>query len=160
MKRILVIGYGNPLRGDDGVGWHVATQLFEHMGAERCDVRTLHQLVPELVDDLARSELAVLIDASADHSPGSVRIRELQCKALPKEGGTFSHHVGPGELLTLTATLYGRIPRTFLCTIGGEDFGYSERLSQTAQTAVQQAMALIVALLRCVEEGLCPDARS
>ena len=24
MNQILVIGYGNPLRGDDGVGWRVA----------------------------------------------------------------------------------------------------------------------------------------
>ena len=27
MTRVLVIGYGNPLRGDDGLGWEIASGL-------------------------------------------------------------------------------------------------------------------------------------
>ncbi len=150
MKRILILGFGNPLRGDDGVGWYVATQLFERTGAWRCDVRTLHQLVPELADDLARYEVAVLIDASADQPAGSVRIRELGAEAPRTEEGAFSHHVGPRELLTLAATLYGHTPRTFLCTIGGADFGFTEQLSPSAQAGAQQAIRTLQALLALV----------
>jgi len=28
MARVLILGYGNPLRSDDGLGWQVAVQLF------------------------------------------------------------------------------------------------------------------------------------
>jgi len=29
MPHTLIIGYGNPLRGDDGFGWHAALRLRE-----------------------------------------------------------------------------------------------------------------------------------
>lgn len=151
MKPFLIVGYGNPLRGDDGVGWRVATQLFEQLGAEQCDVFTMHQLVPEVADELAKHEIAVLIDASADQEPGSVRIRELKAEGENAgEGRPLSHHVGPGELLALAASLYGHAPRTFLVTIGAASFGYTETLSPAAEAGAHHALKLIAALLRLV----------
>jgi Ni,Fe-hydrogenase maturation factor len=44
---VLVIGYGNPLRGDDRVGWVVAERLREVAGVTAV---TTHQLLPEHAD--------------------------------------------------------------------------------------------------------------
>jgi len=44
----LIIGIGNPLRSDDGVGWVVAEQLTRDSDASS-DVLTVYQLTPELV---------------------------------------------------------------------------------------------------------------
>ena len=66
---LLVIGYGNALRGDDGAG-PCAARLF----GERCAAQpgpddtqsralALHQLLPELVDDLAQAARVVFLDA-------------------------------------------------------------------------------------------------
>ena len=48
MRRVLIIGYGNPLRADDGVGWQAARRLAELRQDEFVETLALHQLTPEL----------------------------------------------------------------------------------------------------------------
>ena len=55
MVRLLVIGVGNPLREDDGVGWRLAEALAQ-AGVE---VHTCHQLLPELAAELGRVDLVL-----------------------------------------------------------------------------------------------------
>ena len=56
--KVFVVGYGNPLRGDDGVGQEVAQVLARqrhHLPAlAGTDVMSTHQLVPEMALDLSR----------------------------------------------------------------------------------------------------------
>lgn len=185
--RVLIIGYGNPLRGDDRLGWVVAAQLGEQLGEQHGTVRTLHQLVPELAEELARYDVAMFVDASATQEPGSVRIRELSVPAsaehfgLPQgekgeqhpdscrptsspplndghpPAGAFTHHVGPRELLTMARALYGRAPRAFLVTLGGADFGFTETLSPAAHQAATQAVKLVGALWPLLRAGRIPE---
>ena len=61
---VLVIGYGNPLRGDDGAGWKAAELLAEDPRLAGAVVLARHQLTPELADDVSRASLVVLVDAS------------------------------------------------------------------------------------------------
>jgi hydrogenase maturation protease len=151
--RSLIVGYGNPLRGDDAVGWVVATQLFQELGGGDCDVRTLHQLLPELADDLGHFDIVVFVDASATEPPGTVRVRELTppCTA---QSESFTHHFDAAKLLALCRSLWGRSPQAFLVTIGGADFGFSETLSPQGARAAQEAVRYVKALLRLCERGL------
>ncbi|MCX7626153.1 MAG: hydrogenase maturation protease [Candidatus Sumerlaeaceae bacterium] len=160
--RVLVVGYGNPLRGDDRVGWVVAARLGEILGEELCAVRTVQQLLPELAEELTHYDVVVYVDACANDEPGGVRIRELvtpQCGSqAPSTSsgvgrGSFTHHVGPRELLALCHALYGRVPRAFLVTIGGADFGFTEQLSPCAQHAAAQAVISLTALLQLEVSG-------
>ena len=61
---VLVIGYGNALRTDDGIGWHVAERLADDARLDGVMVIQRHQLTPELALDISRADLVVLIDAS------------------------------------------------------------------------------------------------
>lgn len=72
----LIIGIGNPLRSDDGLGWAVAEQLSQDrdMG---CDIHTVYQLTPELAQWMAAVNLVVMIDANHEGEPGELRIRPL-----------------------------------------------------------------------------------
>ena len=93
---ILIIGIGNPLRSDDGLGWAVAEQLSQYLAmrpcngasapttaavsrVERwyCDIHTVYQLTPELAEWMAAVNLVVMIDASHEGEPGELRIRPL-----------------------------------------------------------------------------------
>ena len=56
----LVIGIGNPLRGDDGIGWRLAAGLAARPGLA---VRCQQQLTPELAAELAAVERLLLLDA-------------------------------------------------------------------------------------------------
>ena len=59
---IWIVGYGNPLRGDDGVGQEVATALLRQKnsggGLASATIICAHQLLPEMALDISRSRFA------------------------------------------------------------------------------------------------------
>ncbi len=140
----LVIGIGNPLRGDDGVGWQVAHQIYQSVG-NKVRVQTCHQLVPELAAEVCQADLVVFVDARAAEPAGSVSCEPVS--PLPSPPLTFSHHFSPAALLALAQHFFGKVPKAFLVSINGTDFGYREGLSPKVATAVPQAVALITQLL-------------
>jgi hydrogenase maturation protease len=141
VSKVLIIGYGNPLRGDDGIGWHVAQRLSLRM--PDVEVLTAHQLLPEHAEPVSRSDLAVFIDASVDDAPGAWRCRELKPSELT--GVVDSHALGVEETLAVAQRLYGRCPKALLYTIGGVDFSLGERLSPAVERAAGEVVEAIVA---------------
>ena len=75
LTALLVIGYGNALRTDDGVGWHAARLLAGDPRLADVVVVAEHQLAPELAFDLSLASLVVLLDASTETPAGTVRDR-------------------------------------------------------------------------------------
>jgi len=136
---VLIICYGNPLRGDDGLGWHAAGMLREAL--PRADVMNVHQLTPELAEECSQAELAIFVDAAEAGVPGEWRYREVRAKDA--SGETFTHHVTPAGLLTAAGTLYGRAPRALLYTMTGESFEVSEGLSETIAAALPEMLAAV-----------------
>jgi hydrogenase maturation protease len=124
--RPLIIGIGNPLRSDDGLGWAVAEQLAGN-GEIDWDVLTVHQLTPELAQWVAAATLVVLIDASREGEPGELRMRSFSLSEQPVPLST--HHTTPEELVALTTTLYERCPPLVIISLTGADFSIGESLS-------------------------------
>jgi hydrogenase maturation protease len=145
--RPLIIGIGNPLRSDDGLGWAVAGQLAQdcHTGKIGCDIHTVHQLTPELAQVIAAATLVVLIDASREGEPGELQIRPLSLSAQPGAVGT--HHTTPEELAALTVMVYGQCPPIVVVSLTGADFSLGEHLS----TRVAQSIPLVSATVwQCI----------
>ena len=92
---VLIVGYGNPLRSDDGIGWHAAGLLATDPRLDGARVLARHQLAPELAEDVSRASLVVLVDAAADGDPGSVSVRQIG--SPPPTPITWSHHLDPGD---------------------------------------------------------------
>ncbi len=155
MKKALIVGFGNPLRADDGVGWVVAAQLAEQLGwaPPELEIRTLHQLLPELVDELAAADGVVFIDASATEPAGTVRIREVDAEPAAEGAHPLTHHLSPQKLLGMARDYYGRAPRAFLVTVAGKDFSYGEELSPEVRALVPKVVSWVGALLRLWREG-------
>ena len=107
-----MVGYGNPLRGDDGVGWHAAGLLATDPRLAGARVLARHQLAPELAADISRASLVVLVDASAEGDPGSIRVRTVEPR--PAAQTTWSHHLDPRTLAGLAEALYGPVPPVVL----------------------------------------------
>jgi hydrogenase maturation protease len=59
--RVMAIGYGNPLRSDDGAGQKVA-EILSRWHVPQMRSISVHQLTPELAALLAEAELAIFID--------------------------------------------------------------------------------------------------
>ncbi len=134
MARILIIGWGNPLRGDDGVGWRAAERLAEALDAHDVTVRVSHQLMPEFADDVSRSEFVVFIDAACDNSPGEVRFERVEPDRAPS--AAFSHQLSPPALLGMAEKLYGSRPEACLFSVGARSFEFGEELSPEVESAL------------------------
>ncbi len=135
--RTLVIAWGNPLRGDDGLGWQAAAALAQH-GLE---VRVSHQLAPEYAEEISRSDLVLFIDAACDNGSGELRSEKIE----PRRSSStdFSHHMDPAGLLGLAEGLYGSCPGAYLFSVGGRRFGYGEVLSEEVQSAMPELLARV-----------------
>jgi hydrogenase maturation protease len=135
MARILIIGWGNPLRGDDGLGWRAAERLSELLRGHEAVVRVSHQLMPEFAEEMSRSDLVIFIDAACDNrSSGEIGFERVEPRRSP--AAAFSHQMDPPALLGMAETLYGRCPEAFFFTVAGRSFGYGEELSPEVQSAL------------------------
>lgn len=133
-RPVLVIGYGNDLRGDDGAGPAAARRLARRLPSDLASIVTVHQLLPELAEPVSRAKLAIFIDADAQLAPGVVNARNLT--PSPTSNGTLGHHLDPENILCLARDLYGRAPQAQLYSIGGETFAYKQTLSPRIQRAL------------------------
>lgn len=136
MSNFLVVGYGNPLRGDDAVG-QVVARVISKWHLSNVKVLILHQLAPELAEDLAQMSTVFFVDASADARLEHPVIQEIQATETI---GSASHHSSPNDLLALTKHLYGCVPQAYLIEMPAEDFGLSEDLSTKAQAGVKEVL--------------------
>lgn len=140
---LLVIGYGNTLRRDDGVGPRVA-EAIEAMRLPRVWTLSLPQLSPEHGECLARVKQAIFVDASIDASidaPGEVHMRPLEPAASTR---VTAHSVSAPTLLAIARDLFGRAPRSWILTISATDLTFGEELSPAVAAAAEAAIAKIV----------------
>ena len=135
---VLVVGYGNPLRSDDGVGWHAAALLADDRRFAGMAVLQLHQLTPELALDISESSLVVLIDADRALPPGTVSISTLEQGAVVTDRA-WSHHVGPADLVAMALELYGSAGEVFVVGCGVQSLEIGDELTPL----VEQALAHI-----------------
>ena len=144
---MLIIGYGNPLRGDDGVGWRVAEAARAALPEGAATVLTVHQLTPELAEPISRAGRVVFVDAAAEGEPGTVNCFGLEDTGQrPVLQPIGSHLTTPDALLAMAGELFGRRPPATMVTIVGESFEVSEALTPLVEAAVPEAVARIVAL--------------
>jgi hydrogenase maturation protease len=133
----LVIGIGNPLRGDDGVG---------ELLAEQVGGRSVQQLTPELAEELAGLEAVLFIDAwsaPAGAVPQLIHVSPVGSADGPAAGHPDSHRLEPAALLALSGLLYGRAPEAQLLLVPATAFEHGAALSAELRALLPQARALL-----------------
>ncbi|WP_295404896.1 hydrogenase maturation protease [uncultured Thiocystis sp.] len=145
--KILIIGYGSPIRGDDALGPLVADRL-ENTGVPAgVEVMSRHILTAELVADIAEQDRVIFLDAAVDAAPGEVRCQRLAPDAHALS--TMAHFLDPRELLAWCETLYGRVPESFLVSAGGDSFDYSNYcLTPIGEMAMEKMLDWVDRLMR------------
>ena len=138
MRRVLIIGYGNPLRADDGVGWQAARRLAELRQDEFVETLAVHQLTPELAEPISGADLAIFIDASHEGSPGSWKCERLV--AGTTAGNSLAHHFTPAGLLTYAQAIFQASPFALVISVAGESFAYHEQLTPSVEKALPQVI--------------------
>lgn len=141
---VLVIGYGNPGRLDDGLGPALAERI-ARLGLANVTVDSDYQLTVE--DAVHVAEHGVVIFADADTAgPEPFYFKRLQ----PAARITFStHSIGPASLLGLAQDLFGNTPTAFVLGIRGYEFNeFGERLSAAAVDNLTAAAEFLEHALR------------
>ena len=149
MVDVLLIGYGNPLRGDDGIGWVVVEKMLERETATSAllnagvSLHTIsqHQLLPEHAEPISQAKLVIFVDAAVGEVPGTIQCASLQ--PVPPQPGAFTHHLTPSGLLAMARDVLGRCPPAFLCTITGADFEFNEEISPLLQRKLPELLEKI-----------------
>lgn len=157
--RTLILGLGNPIRGDDGVGWRVVEAVMKNLTkvkkpSEGLDVDTLSGGGLNLMERLVDYDRAILVDAmQSGKQPGSVQVFPLEALDNPSAGHLGSTH----ETNLLTALEIGRRLGAHLPPVGGvmvvaieaqPVFEFSEELSPPVAQAVPEAVQKVMNLLK------------
>jgi hydrogenase maturation protease len=143
---ILVIGYGNTLRRDDGIGPRVAASI-DAATYPGVRVVTCFQLVPELATEIADSRLVIFVDALTNPQRAGVQLRRITAEEMTE---CSTHSSDPRSLLALTQAVYERVPESWWVMVPGEDFGFGERLSPLAEENVCKTIDCLKSLIKNV----------
>jgi len=140
---LLVIGYGNSLRGDDGIGPRVV-EAVEALGLPGVRTLVCQQLSPEHAAPISLADRVVFVDAAVD-AP-----REVQCRRL-EPGDTsqlMAHAADPRTMLALSRDVFGSVPLAWWLTVPAEKMEFSEALTPLAERGCIEAVARIQSLCR------------
>jgi hydrogenase maturation protease len=135
MAHTLIIGYGNPLRGDDGFGWHAATRLRDLIHDAGVEILAVHQLTPELMEPVSRARRVIFLDAAAGEDPGKVTVAAVGTSGGPAPA--FTHYATPAGLVEGARRLYGAHPEALLVSVVGLDFSLGAELSEPVRLALE-----------------------
>lgn len=136
--RVLVLGYGNPGRQDDGLG-PAAAALIDDLGWPGVTAFENYQLCIEDAIDVAAHDIVWFIDASkVGETPFSVR----ELSAAPTLDFT-SHLVRPETILALAQQYFGGTPQALLLAIRGYDYEFFEGLTPEANENLHLAVQMV-----------------
>jgi hydrogenase maturation protease len=138
MKKILVYGYGNPGRQDDGLGVHCAKKIktwAEKQFSGSIDVDMNYQLNIEDAEKISHYDQVIFVDASCENIPAF-----LLSKLEPSEDQLefTMHAMSPSYVLHLCQTLFGKHPESHLLHIKGYEWAMKEGLTSKAQQNLEE----------------------
>ncbi len=149
--RILVLGYGNPGRQDDGLGPAIVAEI-EGLAWRNVTAHDNYQLNIEDAIDVAEHDIVWFVDA-ARAGPAPYSVSDLS----PASGIEFtSHLVRPEVILAIARQYYGGSPRAFLVGIRGYEFEFLEELTMEAKHNLRAALAMLGERIRSCQTGEAP----
>ena len=155
--RCLVLGIGNLLLSDEGVGVHVLRALQHVKFPDHIDLLDGGTGGFHLLGCFHDYDCLLIVDATLDgREPGTVSVSQ------PRFASDFprvlsSHDIGLRDLIE-TATLLGRLPRMFLITVSIDaDQAMGTELSESVNAAmervIQQVQFIVWELLNMRQES-------
>lgn len=143
MKKILVYGYGNPGRQDDGLGVLLSEKIeewaIEQNLKDNIDTDSNYQLNIEDAYMLNNYDLVIYADASVEEIE-SCLFEQIEPIINPQ---FTSHSVSPEFVIGLCQEIYGAIPTTYLLHIKGYEWEFLGDMTQKANANLNKAFELV-----------------
>ncbi len=153
----IVVGLGNPILGDDGVGWHVAEQVSQA-------IRNSPQAIPglaieflslgglSLMEHLIGYDRAIIIDAVETGAGPHGSVHCFPLEGLPDNSGghlTAIHDTSLQTALRVGRSMGAHLPEE-ITVVGIESpyvYDFSEELTPPVSAAVPQAVQMVLDIL-------------
>lgn len=136
--KIILIGIGNTLRSDDGVGPYVIEKI-EASGAYSCTFLILPQLSADIISYLISFENILIVDAGV----GINTVRWMNITDQYNGTAPSAHHMDPAQLVSLAQSLFSVTLSLAVCTIPVYDLSIGEELSVQTRAFANEAILQI-----------------
>lgn len=151
-QKILIVGLGNPILGDDGVGWEVAEQVRNQVHLGNVDVECLAVGGLRLMEFMIGYDHAIVIDSITSWEAPVGRISSFKLEDMPDL--TAGHTTSAHDTSLQTAIDMGRrmgfqLPEEIM-VVGVEAhqvYDFSEELTPPVRAAVPLAVERVIEIL-------------
>lgn len=164
--KTLVIGLGNPLLGDDGVGWVIAERINQEIRVRNASFQEFIEVDCLAIGGLSLMERligytnAILIDAVTTGKSPLGNVSSCPLEALPNRA--FGHLCSAHDTTLQNAIQVGQkmgaqLPSQIII-VGVETyqvFEFSENLSPEVADSIPRAVALVLNLLQIEAKNSC-----
>ncbi len=151
VKPILLIGYGNTLRSDDGVGWYVADKIRTKLN-DKIDIIKADQITVEMTEDIKDRKLVIFVDAHVSDKEDWLKTEEI---SPDLKFGMTAHIFTPNALLALCEKIYSKYPKAYLFSIKGINYDFGEKLSEQTKNSAEIAIKQIADLIQKIMDNRC-----
>jgi len=143
--RLLILGAGNPLRRDDGVGVRIAQELEKQGMPQSVHVLDIGTGGLGFIDRMRGIPKVVFLDAvEMGERPGTVRVfTQQEMQKAPEKIQVSLHEIDLPQLL-LFASLQGRSPEILVVAIQPKDLGWGTGLSPELERAVPDIVEYVL----------------
>ncbi len=143
VKKFFVVGIGNPLRCDDGLGSLIAGVISKRK-IPGVKVITSLQLNLELLEEAVGYLKILIIDASVTGE--GIVFKKIQSPGNALQSS--SHHLSPELFLAMGKELYDKDLSLYLCSIRGQNFDLGDTFSSQVMESFPHAIIEIDAFLK------------
>ena len=159
--RILVYGYGNPGRQDDGLAAELIRRVddwkHKHFMASFISTDCNYQLNIEDAAAVAPYDMVIFADAS-DEEIDDYKLTPI----TPESDISFTMHaVNPAYVVNLCREIYGYDPEAYLLHIKGYQWEMKEELTEKAVSNLDRAFHFLISFLQ-EKRGItkcCPEEK-
>ena len=137
-KTLCILGIGNTIRSDDGIGAYICRQL-QGIPLEGVTIQEVHQLQTEWISELSMYDHVILIDAGNSGIPVSFH-------PLPIDqdfNANLSHHLDASVLAKLMYRYNPSGTKLHVCVVAGENFELGDSLSVIGKEHADKAFGTL-----------------
>lgn len=148
--KTLIVGLGNPILGDDGIGWRVAEAVKASHPAAEVDCLALGGL--SLMERLVGYQRAIIVDAIQTRDGQIGQVYTLPLKALPDLSAghtTAAHDASLQTALNLGKAMGAQLPDEVMIVAieANRVYDFSEELSPAVEASIPAATQAVLNLL-------------
>ncbi len=142
MKKVLVFGFGNVGRQDDGLGIKLV-ECLEELNIPSLSLDANFQLNAEDAMAISEFEVVIFVDASVNCKEPF----EFSRLEPALEIGFTTHAMHPASVLALCKDLFDKNPETYLLTIPGYEWEFEAPLSLKAKENLESAREFVLSFI-------------